>query len=167
MDSEYLKKHVGVALSLGLTEIVQKRPVDPIEYLAFWMRKFVENRDFEDKFILNTVCRSIVSLKLKHCLSVVHFETLSVCGSSVTFHMSRKKKKRLPLAVEIKESEKEEMRRQNMKEEADVIARQEAYEKAAQEEVMIDSVPRPMPPEVLETLPSVAEGDETEEEKRK
>ena len=49
MDSEYLKKHVGVALSLGLTEIVQKRPVDPIEYLAFWMRKFVENRDFEDK----------------------------------------------------------------------------------------------------------------------
>jgi hypothetical protein len=49
MDSEYLKKHVGEALAIGLTEVVQKRPVDPIEYLAFWLRKFVENRDFDLK----------------------------------------------------------------------------------------------------------------------
>jgi len=49
MDSEYLKKHVGEALTLGLTEVVQKRPVDPIEYLAFWLRKFVINRDFDVK----------------------------------------------------------------------------------------------------------------------
>lgn len=34
-------------------------------------------------------------------------------------------------------------------------------------QVVIDSAPRPMPPEVSETLPPVAEGDETEEEKRK
>lgn len=47
MDSEYLKQHVGEALAIGLTEIVQKRPVDPVEYLAHWLRKYVENRDFE------------------------------------------------------------------------------------------------------------------------
>ncbi|EDO45464.1 predicted protein, partial [Nematostella vectensis] len=49
MDSEYLKKHVGEALSLGLAEIVNKRPVDPIEYLAFWLRKYVENTEFAAK----------------------------------------------------------------------------------------------------------------------
>lgn len=54
-----------------------------------------------------------------------------------------------------------------MKEEAEVIARQEAYEKAAQEEVVIDNAPRPMPPEVSGSLPAVAEGDEEEAEKRK
>lgn len=57
MDSEYLKKHVGDALMLGMSEVVQKRPVDPVEYLAFWLRKFVVNRDFEFKVsrLLNNI----------------------------------------------------------------------------------------------------------------
>ena len=49
MDSEYLKKHVGDALTRGLTEIVQTRPSDPIEYLALWLQKYVSNRDYETK----------------------------------------------------------------------------------------------------------------------
>ena len=44
MDSIYLKEHVGDALSKGLSEIVQKQPVDPIEYLADWLRKYVKNQ---------------------------------------------------------------------------------------------------------------------------
>ena len=54
------------------------------------------------------------------------------------------------------------MREQKRKEEAEAIARQEAYEKAASEEVVIDPTPRPIPPEVTSTLAPVAEGDEVE-----
>ncbi|XP_057309506.1 DPY30 domain-containing protein 1-like [Hydractinia symbiolongicarpus] len=45
MDSEYLKRHVGTALSLGLSEVCQKKPADPIDYLANWLRKFVQNEE--------------------------------------------------------------------------------------------------------------------------
>lgn len=43
MDSEYLIKHVGLALSLGLTDICQKKPNDPIEYLSEWLLKYIDN----------------------------------------------------------------------------------------------------------------------------
>jgi len=43
MDSAYLKEHVGKALALGLAEVCQKKPADPIEYLSKWLRKHVEN----------------------------------------------------------------------------------------------------------------------------
>lgn len=45
-----------------------------------------------------------------------------------------------------------------------MIARQEAFEKAANEEVVLDQTPRPIPPEVTGTLAPVAEGDEIEGE---
>ena len=44
MDSEYLRKQVGVPLALALAEVCEKRPVDPIEYISFWLTKYVENQ---------------------------------------------------------------------------------------------------------------------------
>ena len=56
MDSEYLKIRVGKALSEGLAEVCLKRPVDPVEYLACWLRKYVENEAHNEKVLLFICC---------------------------------------------------------------------------------------------------------------
>lgn len=68
------------------------------------------------------------------------------------------------LEKERQEAEEELIREQKRREEAELIARQEAFEKAANEEVVLDQTPRPIPPEVTGTLAPVAEGDEVEGE---
>lgn len=42
-EAQYVSRSVGPALSRGLAEIVQRRPGDPIEYLANYLHKFVQN----------------------------------------------------------------------------------------------------------------------------
>ncbi|XP_020833006.1 DPY30 domain-containing protein 1 isoform X2 [Phascolarctos cinereus] len=43
MESRYLRKFLGQCLSQALADVVKFQPVDPIEYLAFWLYKYKKN----------------------------------------------------------------------------------------------------------------------------
>ncbi|XP_036592261.1 DPY30 domain-containing protein 1 [Trichosurus vulpecula] len=48
MESRYLRKFLGRCLSQALADVVKFQPVDPIEYLAFWLYKYKENMVAEE-----------------------------------------------------------------------------------------------------------------------
>ena len=86
MDSEYLKKHVGSALASGLAEIAEKRPVDPIEYLAHWLRKYVENEEFAKKVSSKDICFCFVFRKimLHNVQDIMFFSFILIFFSQTT-----------------------------------------------------------------------------------
>ncbi|KAK7004066.1 DPY30 domain-containing protein 1 [Biomphalaria glabrata] len=48
METQYLKDHLGF-LPQCLKEVVERRPHDPIEYIAHWLKKHVENEKYKQK----------------------------------------------------------------------------------------------------------------------
>ena len=44
MDSRYLQRELSVPLTAAVVEVCQKRPSDPIEYIAKWLYKYRNNQ---------------------------------------------------------------------------------------------------------------------------
>ncbi|XP_045170494.2 uncharacterized protein LOC123532938 [Mercenaria mercenaria] len=49
VDGRYVADHLGHALTMALSEISERRPWDPIEYLAHWLYKYQENANYNKR----------------------------------------------------------------------------------------------------------------------
>ena len=60
MDSAYLRKHLGGCLVECLVEVSEKRPSDPIEFMAHWLYKHMDNLDFRQNVIIVKVYSRLI-----------------------------------------------------------------------------------------------------------
>ena len=48
-ESQYICKHLGEVLSRCLADVMEYRPVDPIEYMAQWIYRYIDNKKREEQ----------------------------------------------------------------------------------------------------------------------
>lgn len=77
-DVHYLKSVLGMALTLGLSEITAKQPKDPIHYLAHWLFKYRYNQEVDEARKLEIEAL----LEERHRLAV-----LALVCFSLSFHL--------------------------------------------------------------------------------
>ena len=51
MDTAYLKREIGTALRMCLSEVAEKRPFDPIDFISQWLYKFKTNKLYKEQVI--------------------------------------------------------------------------------------------------------------------
>ena len=52
VDGKYVAEHMGMALTMALADIAERRPLDPIEYLAQWLYKYQETMEHNKKVFI-------------------------------------------------------------------------------------------------------------------
>jgi hypothetical protein len=49
MDADFLKAHVGDALTKGMSEVNLYQPADPVEFLGQYLLKYVQNAEQDER----------------------------------------------------------------------------------------------------------------------
>lgn len=114
LDTKYLIYHVGAPLTKALTEIVQKQPLDPIEYLSCWLYKYKENQlelKREKERLKIMMEAEIEKMKKKACIE----EEKRLVREKRKEMLEQKRKEKLQQEEEArKKHELEEARNQNL-----------------------------------------------------
>ena len=116
-EGQYVSKTVGPALTKGLAEIIEKRPADPVEYLANFLQKFVTNRKQQE--IDEEVAKQVELLRIEE-------------------EKERERLEKIRLEEEALREQEEELRRQH---EAEERRKREMEELAKRREELANAAP--------------------------
>ncbi|XP_068924508.1 DPY30 domain-containing protein 1 [Petaurus breviceps papuanus] len=98
MESRYVRKFLGQCLSQALADVVKFQPVDPIEYLAFWLYKYKTNMVAEE-----LRQREVIQLQQEQELAEMEQEMLKQMKEEELFFQQQQ------LELELQEKERQRL----------------------------------------------------------